>query len=78
MSDRRFFVSAKSAFVDHHTDAPIIAIVRGERGYYPIYSRASADTLNLRPLPADVAASAVAGSMFGWDCPAAKLARDYT
>jgi hypothetical protein len=52
-------------------DAPVVALIEGEIGYWPIYSRADVDDLNLEPLPPEVAEAALAGSMFGWHVPAA-------
>jgi hypothetical protein len=59
------------------TDAPLVAIKRGESGYHPIYSRSSADELNGGEVSAEVIDSAVAGSMFGWHVPAAAPAVEY-
>lgn len=58
----------------------IIKIVRYEKGYVPlgIMPKASADNYRADSLNADIgvskaqAAAMTAGSMFGWDCPAAK------
>ena len=72
----RIFVNAKDFSVV--TDAPVIAIDVGTTGFYPIYSRLNAATLNNNDrITDDVIQSAVAGSMFGWNCPAAKLAMDF-
>ncbi len=59
------------------TDAPVVAIVVGEVGYFPIYTMKTADELNCGKLPDDVAEAAIAGSMFGWDCPGAAAAVAY-
>lgn len=59
------------------TDAPVVAIKYGESGYYPIYTRATADSLNGDAVTPDIMLSAIVGSMFGWDVPGAKDARDF-
>ena len=71
----RYFVSAEKAFVD--TTAPVICVVVGESGYYPIFTAQTADTLNGTALPESVLTAAVIGSMFGWDVPGAKDAVEY-
>lgn len=71
------YVTPKQACVEHRTDAPIIAIKEGERGYYPIYSRATTEDLNHGVVSDEVIQSAVCASMFGWDIPAAKAVNDY-
>lgn len=56
----------------------VIAIVFGERGYYPIETKVTAERLNeLSGISPRVAESAVSGSMFGWDVPAAEEAVNY-
>ena len=56
----------------------MIAIKVGEQGYFPIYTKLSMRDLNDgRDIPASVIESAVAGSMFGWDVPAAHAALDH-
>lgn len=48
-------------------DAQIIAIKRGEAGFYPIYSSLSADELNTAEGVDEAQREAMlAGSMFGW------------
>lgn len=59
------------------TPAPVIGIKIGESGYYPIYGKFSADELNTDDVTPEIVESAVAGSMFGWGCPAAKAAIQY-
>lgn len=54
--------------------AKVIAIKIGEEGYYPIYGKFSAEELNADDVTPEIVESAVAGSMFGWGCPAAKAA----
>ena len=55
-------------------ESPVIAIKVGEQGYYPIYSKESADELNTEDITTEIVESAIAGSMFGWSCPAANAA----
>jgi hypothetical protein len=52
---------------------PVLAIRCGEPGYHPIYTHATADSLNegMGITPAQREAM-LAGSMFGWECPAAQ------
>jgi len=72
-----FYATPDTACVSHATDAPVVAIKFQERGYYPIYTRRTADELNATPgWTADEITSAVAASMFGWNCPAARAAID--
>lgn len=51
---------------------PVIAVKRGESGYYPIFTNCTADELNERlgVTPAQRQAMHV-GSMCGWHCPGA-------
>ena len=52
----------------------VILIRRGEKGYYPVTTRATADKLNstLEPVPTSAQVKAMeAGSMWGFDVPAA-------
>lgn len=52
--------------------APIIAIKRGESGYYPIFARATADELNaMEGVTKEQAEAMYNGSLFGWDTPGA-------
>ena len=53
--------------------APVLAIARGESGYYPVHSQLSADELNAAAgvTPAQRAAMH-AGSMFGWHVKGAR------
>lgn len=72
-----FFVTAKQACVEHNTDAPVVAVKFGERGYYPIYTKLTAEELNAsraQYTPEELE-SAVIGSMFGWTVPGARAAR---
>lgn len=71
----RYFVAAENAFVD--TTAPVICVVVGESGYYPIFTAETADTLNGSEIPEYVLTAAVIGSMFGWNVPGAKDAVQY-
>jgi len=74
---KTFYLPAKDAFVNHNTDAPVIAIKPFERGYYPIYTSATADDLNRGKYTPEVLESALSASMFGWNTPAARAAVDY-
>jgi hypothetical protein len=53
------------------TDAPVVALIENQIGFWPIFTCADVDDLNLEPLPPEVAEAALAGSMFGWHVPAA-------
>lgn len=55
-----------------NTDAPAIAIKRGEAGFHPIYTRSSADELNENDgvTPAQREAMLI-GSLMGWAVPGA-------
>lgn len=56
----------------YSTEAPIIAIERGEMGFKPIYSRKSADELNAAEgVTPEQRQAMLAGSMFGWHVPGA-------
>lgn len=64
------------AFVQNPSDspgaAPVIGIKRGEPGYYPIFTQRTADELNQMNHVSPAQREAMyAGSMFGWDVPAA-------
>jgi len=51
---------------------PVICIHRGEMGYTPIYTKATADELNAaRGVTEAQAEAMLMGSMFGWDTPGA-------
>jgi hypothetical protein len=72
------FLNAADAHVSHSTDAPVIAVEYMERGYYPIYTHATAEVLNLnKNVTPDILEAALMGSMFGWTVPAARPAVDY-
>ena len=68
---RILFVDAAKA---HVRDAAYIGVQLGERGYRPIHSGLTLDDLNNGAVPHAVAEAAIAGSMFGWDVPAARAA----
>lgn len=54
------------------TPEPVLAVRRGALGFYPIYSRLSADELNRRRGVTRAQAEAMlVGSCFGWDVPGA-------
>ena len=65
------------AFIDNSHDQsigapPVIAVKRGEDGYYPIYSKQSADELNRASgVTKEQAAAMYVGSAFGWNVPGA-------
>lgn len=64
------------AFVDNTLDAskgapPVIGVRRGESGYWPVYTQLTAAELNEGKCTPAQAAAMHAGSMFGWDVPAA-------
>lgn len=54
----------------------IIAIKIGEPGFYTVEARAgkNADWLNTPDITPEIVESAIAGSMFGWNVPAAQAA----
>lgn len=62
-------------FSTSRTTGQVIAIKRGEPGYYPIQTRSTAKKLNevIEVTTAQVEAME-AGSMFGWDVPGANPA----
>ena len=59
------------------TDAPIVAFIFGETGYYAITVNAKIEDLNLPGVTEQILESAEFGSMFGWDKEPAKLASDF-
>lgn len=60
-----FYVTPQQACVEHNTDAPVIAIKGFERGFYPIYTRATAADLNHGKYSEEVLDAAIIGSAFG-------------
>lgn len=67
------------AYIDNSHDkspgaAPVIAVRRGESGYYPIHTSITAaylnDKLGVTPLQAEAMHH---GSMFGWETPGADV-----
>lgn len=73
------FYKAKSNY-QLQTSAKIVAFVYGEIGYWPVPivgSDVTAKSLNYDDMTDDILESAEAGSMFGWDLPLAKLAKEY-
>lgn len=55
-----------------HPEAQVIAIKRGETGFYPIYTGATADSLNEdEGITPEMREAMLWGSMFGWDTPGA-------
>lgn len=75
MADKVIYIKSDPA--THKTDAPVIALKLNEIGYWPIYTRATPEELNGPNVTPEIALSAEMGSMFGWDIPGAKAARDY-
>jgi hypothetical protein len=54
------------------TDAPVVCIKRGERGYYPIYTSLTAEELNKEHNPDEFQIEAMhLGSLCGWEVPGA-------
>jgi hypothetical protein len=54
------------------TTGQVICIVRGEHGYFPIYTRSTADKLNEGiGVTKEQAEAMLVGSMFGWSVPGA-------
>jgi hypothetical protein len=72
-----FYVSPKQACVEHNTEAPVIAIKAFERGYYPIFTRATPEQLNRGKYSEEVLEAAVIGSICGWNVPGARPAAEY-
>lgn len=78
------FFLVRDPKIHHVTDAPIVAVRQGEQGYYPVYPglafdgvQDKVDSLNQGVLSKEVAESALAASVFGWDTPAAQAANEY-
>jgi hypothetical protein len=66
MAKDTIFLAAKEAYVEHQTDAPVVAVKRDEIGFFPIYTHATPAQLNGEELPEEVKMGAVTASMFGW------------
>ena len=62
-------------YTEHPVTKLTVVLRRGAMGYYDTeYSRCCPDVLNCRiGVTKEQEQAMVAGSMFGWDCPAAKL-----
>lgn len=59
------------------TDAPVVGLKLWETGFYPIYTRLTADELNelnRGPLSQEVIDAAIVGSLVGWSVPGAEAA----
>lgn len=57
-----------------HGEPPVICVVKGEEGFYPIYTDATAEDLNASLGVTPQQASAMGyGSMFGWGCGGADV-----
>jgi len=73
-----FFFDTAGSVVAHQIAAPVFAVQSFERGFYPVFTRLTAAELNAKRAPsADVLASALAASMFGWNAPIARAAREF-
>ena len=59
------------------TDAPVIAFVYQETGFWPIATSLTAIDLNPVDMTDEVLESAEIASMSGWHVPGAKLAKDF-
>lgn len=60
------------AFAAHPTTGTTILIRRGERGYFVLATRLTADELNQAfGVTAAQSMAMLAGSLFGWECPGA-------
>ena len=73
---KHIFAKAADAGMPH-AQFDVIAITLGESGYTPIYSKSTPEVLNDEGVTQTIIDSAIAGSMFGWTCPAAKAALEY-
>jgi hypothetical protein len=57
------------AFAAHPTTGATVMVRRGERGYFLLATRLTADELNqVFGVTAAQSMAMLAGSMFGWDC----------
>jgi len=67
-------------YANHPTTGKVIGLIYGESGYYSITTDCSATLLNSLNSGAseEVAESYLAGSLFGWNCPRSKLAREFS
>lgn len=77
MTKNIIYAAAADACVTHNTDAPVIAIEIGERGYHPIFTQVSVEQLNPPNVTPEIIEAAVIGSMFGWRVPGARAAIRY-
>lgn len=80
--DVYFYFTAKRANVDHRTTAPLIAVKAFEVGFRECHVALKADyTKQLDRLNAgldkDTLDSALYASVFGWEIPMARKAKDY-
>jgi hypothetical protein len=74
MKHDTFFFDTKGSCVEHSTDAPVFAVKAFERGFYPIYTKANAATLNGGAHSEEVLEAALVGSLCGWNVPGARPA----
>lgn len=70
-----FFVNAADLPLVSHVK--VLAVRHGESGFYPIFTRRTAEELNPGNMTREILDSAIAGSMFGWNVPGAALATAY-
>lgn len=73
----RIIYAARPDSMRHSEPAPIVAITIGESGYSPIHSTQTPEELNGPSVTADIIQSAIMGSMFGWNAPAARAALNW-
>ena len=59
------------------TDAPVIAFVFEETGFWPIATSLTASDLNPAGMTLEILESAEMGSICGWHVPGAKLAKEF-
>lgn len=76
LPEMAFIENARGIYTGPDGTPPVIAVKRGEMGYHPIYTRATADDLNAgRGVTPAQREAMLAGSMFGWHVPAADPSR---
>jgi len=73
----KFFIDNDKNRAISNTSAPVIAVILNDDGYWPIQTMATASQLNPTDMTAEVLDAALAGSMFGWNVPAARAAVEY-
>jgi hypothetical protein len=66
------YLDNRNGAIAPDVDAPVIAVKRGQAGYYPIHTRKTADELNrIEGVSLAQREAMLAGSMFGWGGAAA-------